>query len=138
MPTRSPPILTPSFVQAPPFGSASQPIPLPSPLRIYPLIPVPSETNSGHNLSESESDESENEGLHAGEPEIDERSDGEDERAAHQLLSAAPVDVPAGTSNPPVEMRPVTSNPSALSYGHEGFSVSSYLFLNATFDPLSQ
>ena len=135
MPIQSPPILTSSFVQAPPFGSATQPIPIPSPLRIYPLIPAPSETTPNHDLGDSEFEDSESDGQQAGGLDIDEQSDGEDERVAHQLLSAAPVEVRAVTSTPLVEMRAGASNPSVLSYNHAGFSVSSYLCLMLCLTP---
>ena len=102
-PTRLPFISAHSLTHIPPLVS-------PPPLT---RIPLP-ETNSSSHLSDSECGENDSDDPRTYEPEIDERSEDEDDRVAHQLLRAAmPVVTPVVTNNPPI-----------LSYNHEGFSVS--------------
>lgn len=64
-------------------------------------------------LEESNIDSTQNHG-----PDIDERSDDEDDCAAHELLRGAPMVTQVVASGPPMSDSPV------LSYNHEGFSVS--------------
>lgn len=61
-----------------------------------------------------ESDASGPEAVPDDELDIDERSDDEDDRAAHELLHAAPSAMSIGSSPSPV----------VLPYNHQGFSVS--------------
>lgn len=115
---RSLPNIDPRLDSLPPRTAISQidvrPRRTVPPTRLPPLPPP--EANPGSETSESDSEELDVELAQDHEPEIDERSDDEDDRAAHELLRAAPVTTPAVPSNPPV-----------LSYGHQGFSVSPFL-----------
>lgn len=72
------------------------------------------DTGSGHDLGNSDSDESDADVTQSNEPEIDEHSDDEDDRAAHEFLHAAPT-----ATNLP------TPSPEILPYNHQGFSVRS-------------
>ena len=101
-----------SRIPAPRLVLAPRPIPAP---RLAPATQL--------NESESEFEGSDIDGMQNYEPDIDERSDDEDDRAAHELLRQTPVVMPAVTSTPGVTPA-VTSVPPVLSYNHDGFSVS--------------
>lgn len=79
-------------------------------------VPLP-EINSSSHVTDSECEENDSDDPRTYEPEIDEQSEDEDDRRAHQLLQATmPVTTPV-----------ITNSPSVLSYNHDGFSVSQYL-----------
>jgi len=70
--------------------------------------PPPPDMDPNPNSGDSGSEVDEND-----EPDIDERSDGEDDRAAHKLLHAAPI-----------VTRDFTNPLTILPYNHQGFAVS--------------
>lgn len=76
------------------------------------LTVPPPETNPNPEESDSDTEELDTDVAQAHDLDIDERSDDEDDRMAHELLRA------------PVMSQVTSSNPPVLSYGHQGFSVS--------------
>ena len=85
-----------------------------SPIRLSPVPPP--ETDPSSDTANSDAEELDTDLTLAHDLDIDERSDDEDDRAAHELLRAAPAVTQVIASNTPV-----------LSYGHRGFSVSRHL-----------
>ena len=82
-----------------------------SPIRLSPVPPP--ETDPSSDTADSDAEELDTDLTLAHDLDIDERSDDEDDRAAHELLRAAPAVTQVIASDTPV-----------LSYGHQGFSVS--------------
>ena len=91
--------------------SHSKPYRLPT--RHPPVYTPPPSASQSPDLSGSESEESDADSRQNHEPDIDEQSDDEDDRAAHELLCATPTVV-----------RGLTANPTVLPYDHQGFAVS--------------
>jgi hypothetical protein len=122
-PLRAPPQPTPSLlprvqrvspqplVTVPPVRSSPVIVP---PIRSSPALTPPSDANLVHDPSDPESDGSNPNAGQSDEPDIDELSEDEDDRAAHRLLRATPITAGA----------PVHSSPANLPYNHQGFSVS--------------
>ncbi|KAF9786188.1 hypothetical protein BJ322DRAFT_1020281 [Thelephora terrestris] len=76
--------------------------------------PTPTLNNNfGHNSTESDEDDSDADVGQDDDLDIDEASDGEDDRAAHELLRAAPTTTHILADGPPA----------ILPYGHSGFAV---------------
>ena len=89
------------------------------------------------NMSDSDSKESDIDGMQGHKPDIDERSKDEDNHAAHKLLREMPAVMQATTGDPPVPKlmheipaatQALTGDPPVLSYNHDGFSVSPWRF----------
>jgi len=99
-----------TYYPPPQLFAATLPGPSPS---VYTPLPT---TGPDPVPSESESDGGDADGAQNHEPDIDERSDDEDDRAAHELLRAVPM-----------AARDVTNPLTILPYDHQGFAVSSYM-----------
>ncbi|KAF9780419.1 hypothetical protein BJ322DRAFT_1220931 [Thelephora terrestris] len=114
-PLSSPPVaVSPAFLShapTPSFNSLSPPSVTASPARPS-RAPTPSFDNSDHHLSDPESDGGDADIAQDDDIEIDERSDDEDDRAAHEFLRSEPT-----ATNPFAN-----GSPMVLPYSHQGFS----------------
>ena len=112
--------IQPLSPRGPRYSSPPSTIPSPSQQPIaYPPLP---DVVSTPELDDSGSDDDDADGAQIHEPDIDERSDDEDDRAAHELLRAAPATAHDFAN-------PLT----LLPYNHQGFAVSWHV----SFPPLA-